>query len=83
VVKKAKRTCRTFPAQPQFFIFTGLGYNQLKQFKKAKDVLEIGMDYVVEDIPLEANFNIQLGESYNGLGDVKKKEFYFLKPINY
>jgi hypothetical protein len=33
------------------------------------------MDYVVEDIPL--NFNIQLGESYNGLGDVKKKDFYF------
>jgi hypothetical protein len=32
----------------------------------------MGMDYVVEDIPLEANFNIQL-ESYNGLGDDKKK----------
>jgi hypothetical protein len=30
------------------------------------------MDYVIDDIPLEANFNIQLGESYNGLGDVKK-----------
>jgi hypothetical protein len=40
----------------------------------------MGMDYVIEDIPLEANFNIQ---SYNGLGDVKKKEFYFGKPINY
>jgi hypothetical protein len=37
------------------------------------------MDYVIDDIPLEANFNIQLGESYNGLGDVKKKEFYFGK----
>jgi hypothetical protein len=33
---------------------------------------------MVEDIPLEANFNIQLGESYNGLGD-DKKEFYFSK----
>jgi hypothetical protein len=33
----------------------------------------MGMDYVVEDIPLEANFNIQLGESYNGLGDIRKK----------
>jgi hypothetical protein len=39
----------------------------------------MGMDYVIDDIPLEANFNIQLGESYNGLGDVKKKEFYFSK----
>jgi hypothetical protein len=44
----------------------------------------MGMDYVVEDIPLEANFNIQLGESYNGLGDDKKKKnSIFRKPINY
>ena len=79
VVKKSNELLELFPAQPQFYFYAGLGYNQLKQFKKAKDVLEIGMDYVVEDIPLEANFNIQLGESYNGLGDSKKKEFYFSK----
>lgn len=79
VVKKANELLELFPAQPQFYFYSGLGYNQLKQFKKAKDVLEMGMDYVVEDIPLEANFNIQLGESYNGLGDDKKKEFYFSK----
>jgi hypothetical protein len=36
----------------------------------------MGMDYVVEDIPLEANFNIQ---SYNGLGDDKKKRILFSK----
>lgn len=79
VVNKANELLELFPAQPQFYFYSGLGYNQLKQFKKGKDVLEMGMDYVVEDIPLEANFNIQLGESYNGLGDVKKKEFYFSK----
>jgi len=39
----------------------------------------MGLDYVVDDIKLEANFNIQLGEAYNGLGDAKKKEEYFLK----
>ncbi|MEP6803150.1 MAG: cytochrome C biosynthesis protein, partial [Flavobacterium sp.] len=49
------------------------------QFKNAKTVLEMGLDYVVDDNTLEANFNIQLGESYNGLGDAKKKEEYFLK----
>ena len=79
VVKKANELLEFFPAQPQFYFYAGLGYNQLKQFKKGKDVLEMGMDYVVDDKTLEANFNIQLGESYNGLGDVKKKEFYFSK----
>jgi hypothetical protein len=42
----------------------------------------MGMDYVVEDIPLEANFNIQLGESYNGWAMIRKRIF-FRKPINY
>lgn len=79
VVKKANELLELFPAQPQFYFYAGLGYNQLKEFKKAKDILQMGMDYVIEDIPLEANFNIQLGESYSGLGDVKKKEFYFSK----
>ena len=68
-----------FPAQPQFYYYAGLSYNQLSQFKKAKEMLEMGMDYVVADKALEINFNIQLGEAYNGLGDQKKKDFYFSK----
>lgn len=79
VVKKGIEMVDIFPAQPQFYYYAGLGYNQLHQFKKAKDILEIGMDYVVEDVALEINFNIQLGEAYNGMGDNKKKDFYFSK----
>lgn len=79
VAQKATDLVDVFPAQPQFYYYAGLGYNQLSQFKKAKDILEMGMDYVVEDVPLEVNFNIQLGEAYNGLGDSKKKDLYFSK----
>ncbi len=69
----------SFPSQPKLYYFAGLAYNQLKNYKKAKEFLEMGMDYLVEDIALEINFNIQLGEASAGLGDVKKKESYFLK----
>ena len=79
VAKKALVLIETFPTQPQFYYYTGLAYNQLQQFKKAKDLLEMGMDYVVENKELEINFNIQLGEAYNGLGDFKKKELFFSK----
>ncbi|MGO4820083.1 MULTISPECIES: tetratricopeptide repeat protein [unclassified Flavobacterium] len=79
VVRLAVEMIDSFPTQPQFYYYAGLGYNQLLQYKKAKDILEMGMDYVVEDITLEINFNIQLGEAYSGLGDHKKKEFYFSK----
>lgn len=79
VAKKASALVEIFPTQPQFYFYAGLANNQLKQFKKAKEMLEMGIDYVVEDLDLEINFNLQLGETYNGLGDFKKKEQYFNK----
>ncbi|MES2805606.1 MAG: tetratricopeptide repeat protein [Bacteroidota bacterium] len=79
VAKKASAMVDTFPTQPQFYYYSGMANNQLQQFKKAKDMLEMGLDYLVEDRALEINFNIQLGEAYNGLGDFKKKEMYFSK----
>ena len=79
LAKKAVVMVETFPTQPQFYYYAGLAYNQLKEFKKAKDLLEMGMDYVVENKELEINFNIQLGEAYSGLGDSKKKELFFSK----
>jgi len=77
--KKAEAMIELYPLQPQFYYYAGLAYNQQKNFKKAKDLLEMGLDYVVNDTALEINFNIQLGEAYSGLGDVKKKETYFQK----
>jgi tetratricopeptide (TPR) repeat protein len=79
VIKKATELVETFPTQPQFYYYSGMANNQLQQFKKAKEMLEMGLDYVVDNVSLEANFNIQLGEAYNGLGDFKKKEQYFSK----
>lgn len=77
--RKAENMMELFPSNPEFYYYAGLANNQLKNFKKAKDILETGIDYLVENKTLEINFNIQLGEAYNGLGDMKKKESYFLK----
>ena len=79
VAKKATALVETFPTQPQFYYYSGMANNQMQQFKKAKEMLEMGLDYLVDDALLEINFNIQLGEAYNGLGDFKKKEQYFSK----
>lgn len=76
---KAESLIETYPSQAQFYFYAGLAYNQLQQFKKAKDYLEMGMDYVVENKELEINFNLQLGEAFNGLGDFKKKDLFFSK----
>jgi tetratricopeptide (TPR) repeat protein len=79
LVKNASGYIDLFPTQARLYYFAGLGANQTKQFSKAKDWLESGIDFVVDDTDLEANFNRQLGEAYSGLGDQKKKEAYFAK----
>jgi tetratricopeptide (TPR) repeat protein len=79
IEKIAEKWIQIYPTQPQFYYYQGLVFNQKGAFKKAKDVLESGLDFVIENPQLELNFNIQLGEAYNGLGDLKKKEYYFSK----
>ena len=82
IVKKSEAWIQLFPSQPHFYYFAGLGNNQLLAFKKAKDLLETGLDFVVENPALEINFYIQLGEAFSGLGDSNKKEMYFSKAEN-
>lgn len=79
VNKKATGYLDLFPTHAKLYFFAGMAQNQLKNYKKAIELLQTGMDFVVEDRALEINLNIQLGEAYHGLGDEKKKESYFIK----
>lgn len=79
IEKKAEAIIQIYPTQPQFYYYLGLAFNQKGGFKKAKEILESGLDFLTDDPQLELNFNIQLGEAYNRLGDFKKKEYYFSK----
>ena len=79
IEKKGETFIQIYPTQPQFYYYLGLALNQKGAFKKSKDILESGLDFVIDNPQLELNFNIQLGEAFNGLGDIKKKEYYFSK----
>ena len=79
ILQKTNTLIDLFPLQPQFYYYNGLANNQLKNHAKAKEQLLSGIDFVVDDLDLEINFNIQLGEAYFGLGDIKNKEIYFKK----
>ena len=79
VAQKAEGGIELYPAQAYFYYYLGLANNQLRQFNKAKESLETGLDFVIDDLDLEINFNLQLAEAYNGLGDFKKKDSFFAK----
>jgi len=76
VTRRADDYIESFPTQADFYFYSGLGYNQLKEFKKAKSILENGLDFVIENKVLEANFYKQLIISYENLNDNAKKELY-------
>ena len=77
VAQKAEKGMELYPAQAYFYYYLGLANNQLHQFNKAKETLEAGLDFVIDDLDLEINFNLQLAEAYNGLGDFNKKDSFF------
>jgi len=79
VSRKADDFLELYPTHARLYFYAGLAQNQLKNYKKAITILNSGMDFVVDDIDLEINFNIQLGEAYSGLGDQTKKYTYFNK----
>lgn len=74
--KKATDFSELYPTQSNYYYYAGLGYNQLKNFKKAKELLENGLDFVVENKTLEANFYKQLIISCENLNDNAKKQLY-------
>jgi uncharacterized protein HemY len=79
LAKASEDQMQLFPTQSQLYYYNGLANNQLKNYKKAKDVLESGQDFIINDNTLEINFYLQLGEAFNGLGDMKGKNDNFIK----
>ena len=74
LLKKSAEYIDLYPTHARLYYFAGLASNHAKQFAKAKDYLETGIDFVVEDPELEVKITKQLAEAYAGLGDNKKKD---------
>jgi tetratricopeptide (TPR) repeat protein len=61
-----------FPAQPVLFLIQGVALNEMQEYRKAEEILTFGLDYVIENEPMEADFYEQLSNSYSGMGDAEK-----------
>jgi tetratricopeptide (TPR) repeat protein len=74
--KKSNEVLQKYPAQPLFYLINGVTLNELNQPKKAADILEIGLDYIIDDTKMEADFYNQLSKAYGLLNNtVKAKTF--------
>jgi tetratricopeptide (TPR) repeat protein len=70
-----------FSTQPQVYLLLGVGANQLKKYDEAIDGLKTGLDFLVNDKAIEAEFNGQLGEAYFGKKELAKAKEYYDKAL--
>lgn len=68
-----------FPAQPLVYLMHGRALNKSSQFKEAIQVLQGGIDFVIDNDALERSFYIELLKGYEGTGNEDKAKIYRAK----
>lgn len=76
------KECLTyFSMQPTVYLLNGLSAVQVKRFDEAIETLSTGIDFVVNDPGLTAEFNGQLGEAWFGKNDLVKGKTFYEKAV--
>ncbi len=65
---ESRKALELFPSQPFVYLMHAKTLNKLKKYAKAISTLQNGIDYVVDDFSMEANFYEELSLGYKGLG---------------
>lgn len=78
-IEKSEQALELFPAQPILYLINGVAHNRLKQAKKAVRSLETGLDYIVEDPKMEADFYTQLSVAYKLNNNISKSQTFAKK----
>ncbi|MEN8187155.1 MAG: hypothetical protein ABFR05_08515 [Bacteroidota bacterium] len=79
--KDSKEAISLYPAQAYVYLMNGIALNNLRKCKEAIDILDLGIEFVVENPQLEARFMEQLSLAYKSLGNNKTATFYYNKML--
>ncbi|MFO7720246.1 MAG: hypothetical protein R6W85_07385 [Gillisia sp.] len=71
-LKLSEKAIEIFPAQPILYLIQGAALNKKKEFTEALEILTFGLDYLIDDQILTAEFFDQLSITYTGLGNAEK-----------
>ena len=79
VLIDSERALELYPAQPILYLVNGVANNHLNQSKKAIDNLEMGLDFLVDNPNMEADFYSELSLAYKTLNNINKSETFAKK----
>jgi tetratricopeptide (TPR) repeat protein len=63
--KESSDAIELFPSEPAPYLFKGVALVQKKKYEDAISVLNEGKEYVVDNLPLKAEFYSNLGDAYH------------------
>lgn len=78
----SKKAIDIFPAQPYFYLMNATSHNHLNAGKKALKSLENGLDYLVDDTAMEAEFYEQFSQAYKLLNNNTKAQAFAKKAAD-
>ena len=78
-VVDSSEAIEAYPAQPVLYLINGVSLNALDRGKEAIEVLENGLDYIIDDAKMESDFYSQLSEAYKQDNNAAKAEIFAKK----
>ena len=79
VVKDSQEALELYPAQPILYLVNGVASNKLGDYQKAIENLEMGLDFLVDNPTMEADFYSEMSLAYKGLNNISKSETFAKK----
>ena len=79
VVTVSNEALELYPAQPILYLVNGVAKNQLGQNNEAIESLETGIDFLIDNPKMEADFYSELSLAYKALNNITKSETFVKK----
>ena len=79
----SKQAIEVFPTNPVFYYLNGLSFYYKKNYEKAIETLETGVNFVVSNPNLSSEMYSTLGGCYNELKDFKNSDKSYEKALEY
>ena len=81
VCERGLRSIELYPIQPTLYLITGISFSLSNQHLKAIEVMQAGLNYVVNNIGLKADFYSYLGNSFHELLEYEKSDEHYEKSL--
>ncbi|MDO1502235.1 tetratricopeptide repeat protein [Winogradskyella maritima] len=76
---RSSEALELYPAQPILYLINGVAHNKLNAPKKAIEQLEMGLDFLIDDPKMEADFYQQLSVAYRLENNMAQSEAFAKK----